>query len=392
MKIRFYLVAVSLLLALCLVLPVYANAVRMMEGDVLHYEYERIGSTGGGQTGNVTFTVTSLNQTMVTLQVNGASGPEEGLLHIRYDGGIPVYADLLEALVYLPSECLARSSQGKLDWITHLEFGTLATVANETSQTQSFTVAAGSFQTVNLTLSLVGWEYGTLTLIYSLDSGVLIYESWVPTPYGDIIVQELTSLTYPFSAKQTLLDVALPTATLVLPAVTAIDGTHKALHKLRLRKHRASIRNEKSQNGPQKTSFYMSLTGALLILASVLLPWSQLMESQVYLPSSLPVLLGAPSFFSISTFTFVMTSLLAHATVILVWLGIVLEIYAKRQPVLQLVIVASALVGFASALVLVQAGWSLSWGSLIILAGGVLVLASAFAGWDKRNITMLKRS
>ncbi|MGA2309107.1 MAG: hypothetical protein ABSG57_06115 [Candidatus Bathyarchaeia archaeon] len=392
MKIRFYLVAISLLLALCLVLPVYANAFRMMEGDVLQYEYERVGSTGGGQTGNVTFTVTSLNQTMVTLQVNGTSGPEEGPLHIKYDGGIPVYADLLEALVYLPSECLARSLQGKLDWIMHLEFGTLATVANETSQTQSFTVAAGSFKTINLTLSLVGWEYGTLDLIYSVDSGILVYESWVPSPYGDMIVQELTSLTYPFSAKRTLLDIALPTATLVLPAGTAIDGTRRALHKLRLRKHRASMRNEQSQNSPQKTSFYMSLTGALLILASVLLPWSQLMESQVYLPSSLPVLLGASSLFSISTFTFVMTSLLAHATAILVWLGIVLEIYAKRKPVLQLVIVASALVGFASALVLVQAGWSLSWGSLIVIAGGVLVLVSAFAGWDKRNITRLKRS
>jgi hypothetical protein len=41
---------------------------------------------------------------------------------------------------------------------------------------------------------------------------------------------------------------------------------------------------------------------------------------------------------------------------------------------------------------LVQAGWSLSWGSLIIIAGGVLVLVSAFAGWDKRNITWLRRS
>gem|GEM_PF-5305735 len=55
---------------------------------MLQYEYERMGSAGGGLTGNVTFTITSLNQTMVTLQVNGASGPEGGPLHIKYDGGI----------------------------------------------------------------------------------------------------------------------------------------------------------------------------------------------------------------------------------------------------------------------------------------------------------------
>jgi hypothetical protein len=384
LKIRFYLVAVSLLLALCLVLPVYANAVRMMEGDVLHYEYERIGSTGGGQTGNVTFTVTSLNQTMVTLQVNGASGPEEGLLHIRYDGGIPVYADLLEALVYLPSECLARSSQGKLDWITHLEFGTLATVANETSQTQSFTVAAGSFQTVNLTLSLVGWEYGTLDLIYSLDSGVLIYESWVPTPYGDIIVQELTGVTYPFAEKPTLLDVVLPAASLLLPVATAIDGTRKALHKLNGRKRRVAADSVQIRNDPYKTLLYLSFAGALLILVSASLPWSQLAGSELYLPSSLPMLVGWAQVFSLSTAAFVAVSVLAHATAIVAWLSIVTSIYAQRKRLAGAIALVSAFVAFASVLILILAGWPVSWGSLIMIAGGVLMLASAFATMGKR--------
>jgi hypothetical protein len=61
LKIRFCLVAISLLLALRLVLPVYASAFKMMEGDELQYEYERMSSKGGGQTGNITFTITNLN-------------------------------------------------------------------------------------------------------------------------------------------------------------------------------------------------------------------------------------------------------------------------------------------------------------------------------------------
>lgn len=383
-----------------MIFPVCVNAFRMMEGGMLQYEYERTAWTGGPidnatfvPTGNVTFAIVSLNQTMITVHVNGTSGFEEGPLNIKYDDGIPVYANGLDVLVYLPPECVARSLQGELDWLVNLELWPPSdTVVNGTSQAQSFTVPAGSFRGLNLTLSIVGRDYGTLTLIYSVDSGVLIYESLVPSQEGDIIVQELVTVTYSFAVKQTLLDFVLPTATLVLPAATAIDGTRRALHKLRLRKHGGSDRNGKSQNGPKKTLFCISLTGALLILASVFLPWSQLMEYPVYLPSSLPVLLAASSLFSISTFTFVMTSLLAHATAILVWLGIVLEIYAKRKPVLQLGVASSALVGFASAVVLVQAGWSLSWGSSIIIAGGVLVLVSAFAAWGKRSITKLKRS
>ena len=89
--------------------------------------------------------------------------------------GFPVYADCLEALVYLPPECVNQSLKGNLEWTNHIETQTLATVTNKTSQTLNF-VEAGTFKSINITLTLVGWEYGILTLIYDANSGILIYE------------------------------------------------------------------------------------------------------------------------------------------------------------------------------------------------------------------------
>jgi hypothetical protein len=384
LKIQLYLVLISIVLTAFLIFPVHADTFRMMEGDALQYKYERISSTGEGQTGNVTFTIASLNQTAVTLQVNATSGVQAGALRIRYSNGIPVYAERLEALVYLPPECVAESLRGKLDWAANLQSGTLATVTNETSRTQGLTVTAGSFQTLNLTLSLVGWEYGTLTLIYSVDSGVLVYEQWIPSPYGDIIIQELTALTYPLTTKQTLLDFVLPTATLILPAAIAVGEARKALHKRKAQKRGTSSENGKPANH-RRTSLYIGLTGALLMLTSVSLPWSQPMGSQVYLPSSLPTLIARSALLSLSTSDFLITSLVAHSTAILAWLSVVVKIYTERKPTAQLIAVASALTAFASTAILIQAGWSLSWGSLIIIAGGVLMLTSVLAMRRKNN-------
>lgn len=361
MRIQLFLVVVLTLLNVFPMFPVHADTFRMMEGDALQYKYERVSSTGAGQTGNVTFTIVSLNQTAVTLQVNATSSVKVGPLHIRYNNGIPVYAERLENLVYLPPECVAESLRGKLDWAANLQSDTLATVANKTSRTQGFTVTAGSFQTLNLTLNLVGWEYGTLTLIYSVDSGVLVYEQWIPSPYGDIIIQELTALTYPFTTKQTLLDFVLPTATLILPAATAVGEARKALHKRKARKRGTSSEKRKPAN-LRRTSLYIGLTGALLMLTSVSLPWSQPMGSQVYLPSSLPTLIARSALLSLSTSDFLIISLLAHFAAVLAWLRVAVEIYTERKPTAQLIAVVSALTAFASTVILIQAGWSLSWG------------------------------
>jgi hypothetical protein len=384
LKITFYFVAVSLLLVVIVTFPVYATTFRVAEGDALQYRYARTGSTGGSETGNVTFTVSGFNRTSLVLQVNSTGTDWQGPLHIEYRNGMPVYAERLETLVYLPPECMAESLQGKLDWVSSVQTSTLATVVNETGQTQNLTVAAGSFQTLNLTLSLVGWEYGTLNLVYSLDSGLLVYESWVPSPYGDIIVQELTGLTNPLAEKPSILDIVLPTATLILPIATAMGETGKAVYKLKSRGLGTKTESGQPKNDPFRASLYTGFIGALFILASVSLSWSKLTESQIYLPSSLPMLVGWAQVFSLSTAAFVAVSVLAHATAIVAWLSIVTSIYAQRKRLAGAIALVSAFVAFASVLILILAGWPVSWGSLIMIAGGVLMLASAFATMGKR--------
>jgi hypothetical protein len=369
--------------------PVQADNFRIMQGAELQYGYAKIGSVGGGQTGNLTFTIESFNQTAIHFQINETSSTEVYSYQIEYRDGLPVYADRLEALIYLPAGCVAESLQGKLNWIESLQSTTLATVVNETAQTQNFTVPAGFFQTLNLTLSLVGLDYGTLTMIYSVNSGVLVYEQWIPAD-GDTVIQELTAVTYASAVNQTLLDFLTPTATLILPVGTAINEAHAALHKRRSRKQITPPENAEPQRMSHRTSLYISVVAALLILASVSLPWSQLSNLQVYLPSSLPLLVAKLTF-SLSTSTFITASLLANSAAVAAWLGVAVEVYIRRKLATQLIATSSALLAFASAVILVQAGWSLSWGSLIIIVGGALMFASLFVAMSKKKIVELQK-
>lgn len=390
MRARFICFA-SLLMILFAVFPVQADNFRIMMGAELQYGYAKLGSAGGGQTGNLTFTIESLNQTALHFQINETSSTEVYSYQIEYRDGIPVYADRLEALIYLPAECVAESLQGKLNWIESLQSTTLATVVNETAQTQNFTVAAGFFQTLNLTLSLVGLDYGTLTMIYSVDSGVLVYEQWIPAD-GDIVIQELTAVTYASAVNQTLFDFLIPTATLILPVGTSINEAHAALRKWRSRKQVTPPENAEPQRMLRRTSLYISVAAALLILASVSLPWSQLSNLQVYLPSSLPLLVARSTLFYLSTSTFITASLLANSAAVAAWLSVAVEVYIRRELPTQLIATSSALLAFASAVILVQAGWSLSWGSLIIIVGGALMFASLFVAMSKEKIVELQKS
>jgi hypothetical protein len=96
------------------------------------------------------------------------------------------------------------------------------------------------------------------------------------------------------------------------------------------------------------------------------------------------MLVGWAQVFSLSTAAFVAVSVLAHATAIVAWRSIVTSIYAQRKRLAGAIALVSAFVAFASVLILILAGWPVSWGSLIMIAGGVLMLASAFATMGKR--------
>ena len=197
----------------------YADNLTISEGVILHYKYFRINSAEGKQiSGDALFQIVTFDSSSLKVQISSKNAELRKMkFYIKFESGIPVYADRLEALIFLPSQCIAQSLEGNLDWITSIKTGTLANVTGKMCKTLNFTTEAGTYKCLNITLNLVGWEYGTLTLIYDINSGILVYEKWTPT-YGDIIVQRLTAITSPRQMKQPLYNLILSIATITLPA------------------------------------------------------------------------------------------------------------------------------------------------------------------------------
>lgn len=293
---------------------------------------------------------------------------------ISYKDGIPMYADYLTALFYLPPECIAESQRGNLQWATQMSTSTHSNVTDGTSQKLNFTVPAGNFQSINITLTLTGMDYGTLTFIYDLASGILLFEEWVPS-YGDIFTLSLTSETVASEAGSILLDLVLPTAVLAVPVAMGID---KASKKLRGRGHTHDVQPD--GGGPKegfRRVFYSTLAAALIGLASVLLPWGQLLGIQMYLPLSLPLVFTDST--AMWTPIMLTVSLVAHAAAVLAWTSLAVEVYTKRRMAPRLVAVASGVMAFSAASLFIGAGWTLSLGSLTIVVAGIFAIAGAVA-------------
>lgn len=349
--------------------PAYASQLRLVEGATLFYKGFKISTgIGGSQTWDASVKILTLNETTLVFQ----SEAEEvsSRVTVKYQEGIPTYVDYLTALIYLPPECLAESMKGNLEWTTTVNTRTLATVTNKTWQTRSFEVGAGVFQTINITLTLAGMDSGTLTFIYDVDSGILVYEQWVPS-YGDIVILSLMAATYAPGPQQTILNLILPATALATPAAIAIRQTRKTLKK-RSPKSEQPLKDAFLRSGFPEKPFYITLAGALLILTSVFLPWSQFAGLQMHLPLSLPLALGgsAGPFASAPVSTTI--SLMAHSAAILVWLSIAMHLYTSKKLAPQLATIASSLLAFASAITFVQSGWTPSWGVPITAIGGIL--------------------
>jgi hypothetical protein len=368
--------------------PVCAGQLRLVEGGTLSYRYARVGSSWqpAYESLNASIEILTLNETTLTFRSNTtAITSTSTVTSIEYSNGIPDYADYLTALIFLPSECMAQSLQGRLNWTKQVRTRTLATVTDWTLQNLNFTVEAGSFQSINITLTLVGMDAGALTLIYDVASGIMIYEQWIPIVggqiYGDIIILSLTAITSRPETPQTIVSLILGTAIFATPAIMFL---HETRRKLQRRQHArklepSSIRVKDSF--PRKP-FYVIVGGGVLSLASILLPWSQLAGSQVHLPLSISSALVDSTPFSASTSTFLATSLIVHASAIMAWVSIAMHIYSSSRFAPQVITVGSSALAFASAIIFTQTGWTVSWGVPVV------VLAGAFAlfGINSRSV------
>lgn len=363
------LTAALITITILIIVPAHADQLGITEGTRLYYKWARIGSGAGGtQTGNATFEILAANQTTIIVY---ATGTTSVTLTIKYQDGIPTYAERIEALIYLPQKCITQTLQGNLEWTTKLKTKT-ATVINGKAQQQEFTVEAGTFQSLNITLNLVEWMYGNLTLIYDVNSGILLYEQWIPE-YGDMIVQSLSAVTQAIKPQNVALSILITATTFATPTAITISETNKALKKRGLKNKKSSQETAEKGVFPKKT-FYLILTGATLNLASTLLPWSQLAKRQMFLPLSLPTALTAPT-----TLIPFAISLMAHSAAILAWIGIAMHLYANRKLTHQLAILISSILSFASVAIFVQSGLTPLWGVLTMTIGGTLTILGVIA-------------
>jgi hypothetical protein len=376
----FALIVFALILSSSLVSIVYSSQLQMEPGQVLHYKYARMSASDQSQQrGDVSYQILTFNQETLSFQINA-----ETLFNytISYENDFPVFIDRLEALVYLPSESLSQSVQGNLDWVDHVETRAQQNVANKTSEILHYTVEAGTFQCVNVTLSLAGpWDSGNLTLLYDVNSGILVYEHWIPE-YGDVIVQYLASAEHVQAPLQetlvTVLSLILASVALATPVALAVHQTRKSLRSRRNPSPEAQA-NSVVRSGFSKKAFIIAVMGASLNLASVLLPWSQTRNSPTYLPLSLPPLLTPSAWVLPSNLTFTLISIATYAAAIVSWLAIALHLYKARKLTPQIAALASSVVAFASVAFFVLSGWMYSWGLWVAIAGSALTLVSLAA-------------
>lgn len=347
-----------------------AGEMQIREGATLFYKGSRGSRFGGYQTWDASIRILTLNHTALIFRSSFTfEGSTEGSeVTVKYQNGFPSYADYFTALIYLPSECMADSLQGKLEWTSQIDtLYYFPTIINRTIQTLNFTVEAEIFQGVKITLTVAD---ASLTYIYDVNSGILLYEHWFPN-YGDEIILALMAVTHTVE-KQVIPNLILSIATLATPVALAIHQTRNILHERR-RKQEQPPKEARIESGFPQKPFYMILTGATLNLASVFLPWITSVQL-VYLPLSLPSALTEPGVFYTLTSVFVTTSLMAHSTAILAWLSIAMHIYTNKKLTPQLVTLASSILAFASALIFIQTGWTPSWGLPLTVIGGILTI------------------
>jgi len=361
-----------------------AGEMQIREGSTLFYKGSRGSRFGGYQTWDASIRILTLNQTTLIFRSSFTfEGSTEGSeVTVKYQNGFPSYADYFTALIYLPSECMAESLQGKLEWTSQIDtLYYFPTIINRTIQRLNFTVEAEIFQGVNITLTVAD---ASITYIYDVNSGILLYEHWFPN-YGDEIILALMAVTHT-AEKQVIPNLILSTATLATPVAIAIHQIRNIFHERR-REHEQQPKEARIESGFPQKPFYMILTGAILNLASVFLPWITSVQL-VYLPLSLPSALTEPGVFYTLTSAFVTTSLVAHSTAILAWLSIAMHIYANKKLVSQLATLASSILAFASALIFIQTGWTPSWGLPLTVIGGILTITGIVVANIKIEMVM----
>jgi hypothetical protein len=362
------LIVLALLLTAQALAASHAEQLSIAQGSVLYYQGARSSATW--DTGIKVLRLDS--STMVfqsSFTFNGTSGGSN--VTIEYRNGFPVNADYITALIYLPLGALQESVAGNISWASLVTSKTLATVVPLSSEVINYTVKAGTFRSVEIDLSLQGMDFGNLTLIYDISSGVLLFEQWVPG-YGDMEGLVLETISSPASPALSILDIAIPVILLATPVITTLGQADRHIRRGPAAQPAMIVPGLKS--GFPQRPFYLGVAGAFVSLFSAFAPWSSIGPYPAYLPYSLL----APSSGSgqLSLGTFYLAAALAYSASLLAWVGIAMYIHARRRRLPQVASAASAFLIFASAWAFLQSGWTPSYGLQAAVLGGAIILAS----------------
>ncbi len=307
---------------------------------------------------------------------------------VGYDNGFPTHVDYLPNLIYLPPESIAQALNGNLDWIARFEILKSAASINQwTAQRLNYTVEAGTFQAVNITLAVVGMDYGQLTFIYDTESGILIYEQWIPQPYGDIIIYALINASI---APTTLsyINALLPISALSIPLFALIHQSYTRIAS-RFRHEKDSKTRTLLKDGFPRKPYYVMLVAAALSVVSIFAPWSQYGTIKAYLPLSLPLTFSEYLLLPTNG-DYLIMSILAHAAVLVAWLGVVLHLYVRKKVLPEILTLVSSGLGLSSAFIFFQTKLSSFLGLQIMIIAMVLAVVGIILAQIKIEIKMEK--
>lgn len=338
------------------------QVVAIQEGRTISYSYVRTFSSDGTiQVGDADYIIESFNETSLGFTIIGRTTVNA---LINYENGFPVYASMIEALIYLPPQAIQASQQGNIAWVDNIEANLMVGLNDKSVESLNFETGTGSYNSVNITLSFTG---GTLSMIYDVGTGALLYQEF-RYPTGDIVTQSMTSINY----TSWLLSSA-SYLSLIMPILTLASIVTVALMYVK--------RGKKTKlGGPKDTSsknaIVFTTIAAVLAVVAVFVPWSQTQGNFDYLPYSLPTYFTYTIFTPAPALNFLLASVTAHLAAIITWVSVGLILLSSKKTLSRLTSVVSVILAIASAALFLLTGQSIHVGMPLVLASVALLALS----------------
>ncbi len=337
------------------------QVIGIQEGASISYTYVRTNSADGTiQTGDALFNIKDFSETSLEFTIAGKSTVT---CLINYQNGYPIYASMIEALIYLPPQAIQASQEGNIAWVDNIEANLMVGLNEKSVKSLNFETGTGTYNSVNLTLSFTG---GTLTMIYDVNTGALLYEEF-RYPTGEIVTQSMTSINH----SSWLLSSA-GYQSLILPILTLVSIIITVLMCVLRRKPKSAGAKDTSS----KNVLAFTLVAAVLAAVAVFVPWSQTQGVFDYLPYSLPTYFTYNIFTPAPALNFLLASVTAHLAAITTWLSVGLILLSSKKNLPRLTSLVSVILAIASAALFLLTGLSIHVGMPLVLASVALLALS----------------